>query len=158
MSFKKSSVYGVLSMASFLLGILPLSLEAQAAVGATACPIEFKKAALCAELVWTVAPKKTEMPTEKDKAEFTLRVFQKAKKGTTLKPGDTLTAKLFMPSMGHGSMPTQVEEMRDEQGNVMLGSFRVKDVYFSMPGKWEIRLDLKRGEKLIDRAVSPYSL
>lgn len=127
---------------------------AQAATENPPCSIPFKKVALCGELMWTIAPKKSEMPTEKDKAEFTLRLFQEGNK-SAFQAGDTLSAKLFMPSMGHGSLPTHVEE---ESGSKGVRNFRVKDVYFSMPGKWEIRLDLKRGEKLLDRAVVPYSL
>lgn len=128
-----------------------------------ACPIQFKKTGLCAELTWTILPKKVEMPTENDKAEFTLQVFKNPRlpvgsSGAQEPLAQDLAVKLFMPSMGHGSLPTQVEAEVDEKGHKISGKFRVKDVYFSMPGKWEIRLELKKAAAVLDRAAVPYTL
>jgi hypothetical protein len=55
---------------------------------------------------------------------------------------DSIEVVLWMPSMGHGSAPTQVERQLDAQGNVVPGVFRVRNVYFSMGGLWEIRVGL----------------
>jgi hypothetical protein len=124
----------------------------------TDCPILFKKTGNCGELVWSVPPKKVEMPTEKDKAEFTLRLFQKGTSAPLLTAESKLRVKLFMPSMGHGSLPTHVEAALDEKGQPIVGKYLVKDVYFSMPGKWEIRFELSSGDRILDQAAMPYSL
>lgn len=53
---------------------------------------------------------------------------------------------LWMPSMGHGSSPTTVEQ-------VDTGSFRAKNVFFIMPGEWEIKFQIKEGNTVQDEAV-----
>lgn len=53
---------------------------------------------------------------------------------------------LWMPSMGHGSRPTTVTRMSENQ-------FQVSDVAFIMPGEWEIRIQLKENNQVIDEVV-----
>lgn len=55
---------------------------------------------------------------------------------------DTLQVILWMPSMGHGSAPTQIDKLLDDKGQIVLGSYQVKNVFFVMPGDWEIRFVL----------------
>lgn len=50
---------------------------------------------------------------------------------------------LFMPSMGHGSSPTRLERLFDDKGNPMLGGYRASRIYFTMGGKWEVRITVK---------------
>ena len=57
---------------------------------------------------------------------------------------------LWMPSMGHGSSPTTVTELDT-------GTYRVSDVYFIMPGNWEIKFQLKTSETVDDEAVVPFT-
>ena len=54
----------------------------------------------------------------------------------TLEESDLVEAKLWMPSMNHGSSPIKV---------VRLGAqmVRLESVYFIMPGDWELRLVIK---------------
>lgn len=52
---------------------------------------------------------------------------------------------LWMPGMGHGSTPTQTTRMD-------LGTYRVSQVYFVMPGEWEIRFQVKNGSEVVDAA------
>lgn len=54
---------------------------------------------------------------------------------------------LWMPSMGHGSSPTKVEQ-------IDIGSYRAKNVFFIMPGEWELRFQLKEGSTVKDEAVA----
>ncbi len=49
---------------------------------------------------------------------------------------DDVSVLLWMPSMGHGSAPVKLDKLGPAQ-------FRVTNVYFIMPGDWEIRLSLK---------------
>lgn len=53
---------------------------------------------------------------------------------------------LWMPSMGHGSSPTVVEQ-------VDTGSYRAKNVFFIMPGEWELKFQVKEGSTVQDEAV-----
>ncbi len=53
---------------------------------------------------------------------------------------------LWMGSMGHGSTPTTVQR-------IDVGSFRTSNVFFIMPGEWQIKFQLKEGETIKDEAV-----
>ncbi len=55
---------------------------------------------------------------------------------------DNIEVVLWMPSMGHGSAPTQVERAVDGSGNILPGVFNVRNVYFIMGGEWEVRVSL----------------
>lgn len=55
---------------------------------------------------------------------------------------DNVEVVLWMPSMGHGSAPTQVERILDANGNILPGVFNVRSVYFIMGGDWEVRVTL----------------
>jgi hypothetical protein len=46
------------------------------------------------------------------------------------------SVELWMPSMGHGSSPTQVELLEKN-------CFAVSELDFFMPGKWEVRADFE---------------
>jgi hypothetical protein len=100
-----------------------------------------------------------ELPTEKDAAEFVLTF----KKGTSASVtpistplAESVYVKLFMPSMGHGSHPTQVVPVQ-EKGKVVPGQYRVKNVLFSMPGDWLIQVQLKKGDQVVDQADLPFN-
>lgn len=53
---------------------------------------------------------------------------------------------LWMPSMGHGSTPTRTEQ-------IDTGSFRISEVFFVMPGEWEMRFQLTSEGTVHDEAV-----
>ncbi len=55
---------------------------------------------------------------------------------------DNVDVVLWMPSMGHGSAPTQVERAIDANGNILTGVFNVRNVFFIMGGEWEVRVTL----------------
>lgn len=50
---------------------------------------------------------------------------------------------LWMPSMGHGSTPTQTTRLD-------VGTYRTSQVYFVMPGEWDIRFQVKNGSEVVD--------
>ncbi len=50
--------------------------------------------------------------------------------------------ELYMPMMGHGSSPTQIDRVIDDKGNPVLGAYQVTGMYFTMPGDWEVRATL----------------
>lgn len=53
---------------------------------------------------------------------------------------------LWMPSMGHGSTPTSVQR-------VDVGSYRATNVFFIMPGEWELKFQLKDANKVHDEVA-----
>jgi hypothetical protein len=60
----------------------------------------------------------------------------------------SVEVRLWMPSMGHGASPVRVQR-------IDVGTYQVDDVYFSMAGDWEIQIDLKNGNEVIDAAKIP---
>lgn len=67
-------------------------------------------------------------------------------------PGDAVEVVLWMPHMGggHGSDPVTVEP-------VDVGTYRLRRVFFSMPGLWEIRVLVKSGGNTIDQLHLPFT-
>jgi len=68
-----------------------------------------------------------------------------------LKPGEELFSELWMPSMGHGSSPFTMRSTGPT-------SWEFTDVYFIMPGEWEVVLKIKRGGQAIDEIRLDYRL
>lgn len=58
---------------------------------------------------------------------------------------------LWMPDMGHGSIPVRIER-------VDVGTYRVSHVLFVMAGKWEIHVQLKDGNAIRGEATFPHTL
>lgn len=58
----------------------------------------------------------------------------------------TFFVMLWMPSMGHGSVPVKIKKIAD-------GEYEISDVQFIMPGKWEIKFQLKDGNQVFDETV-----
>lgn len=98
-----------------------------------------------------IYPEKTEKPTETcayvfQSSQTCLSVEWKASPSST-EPGElsvtltpapslSLSALLWMPSMGHGSAPVQVTQLD-------AGIYKITKMYFIMPGDWDVRLFLK---------------
>lgn len=79
-----------------------------------------------------------------DGTESILRVeFMKAVDHSPADVTADLEVELWMPDMGHGSAPTAVQRVVDDRGQVRAGVFRVSNVYFLMPGLWDVRVSLK---------------
>ncbi len=68
-----------------------------------------------------------------------------------LDSGEELFAELWMPSMGHGSSPFTVRALGPT-------SWEFSDVYFIMPGNWEVVLKIKSGGQAIDEIRLDYRL
>ena len=58
---------------------------------------------------------------------------------------------LWMPSMGHGSSPVKIQKVAD-------GEYDVTNVNFIMGGKWDLRIQLKEGNQVVDEVVVPLSI
>lgn len=55
---------------------------------------------------------------------------------------DQLKVTLLMPSMHHGSAPTEIKPVLGENGSPLMGVYRVSHVYFVMEGQWRINVSL----------------
>jgi len=77
-----------------------------------------------------------QMPTEEDFGSFLLKIGRVNKADGSPIPADApgeFKILLWMPSMGHGSTPVVLER-------VDVGTYRASQVFFTMPGDWEIRV------------------
>lgn len=86
------------------------------------------------------------IPTETEEGSFFVSIYEKENPGAPLSPNLAVEVVLWMPDMGHGSSPVRIEK-------VSFSRFRVLDVFFIMPGIWEIRFKLKDGADVIGTAV-----
>jgi hypothetical protein len=86
--------------------------------------------------------------------KFILRTWNK-NSGTINGPYQDLPADFFsylwMPAMGHGSVPFKFKK-------IATGEYEVSNVYFIMGGDWQLHLQLKNGSQVIDEVVVIYSL
>lgn len=63
----------------------------------------------------------------------------------------TLTPFIWMESMGHGSSPIIVTKLGD-------GIYELSEIYFTMPGDWQLHLQLKKNNALVEDVVINYNL
>lgn len=106
------------------------------------CDLQFAQSHLCASLTWTQGP------VSPNESEFILKFWNEqnsSENGPYIDPVETLSVILWMPSMGHGSSPVTIEKIE-------MGVYRVRRVYFIMPGEWEVRAFLKTNNSLVDQA------
>lgn len=109
----------------------------------TICQIFLSKAQICLHIQWL------QKPNSQTQAYFLLRFTQ----GKTNQPipldvfqnlAQNLKIILWMPSMGHGSVPVIIKKNSDNS------FLTVERVYFIMPGDWEVRFQLKENENIVD--------
>lgn len=60
-------------------------------------------------------------------------------------------AYIWMKSMGHGSSPIVIKDL----GN---GVYELSEIYFTMPGDWQLHLTLKNGNSVIEDIEYAYEL
>ena len=71
--------------------------------------------------------------------------------GVPVSPELELKVMLWMPDMGHGSFPVDVVEI-DE------GVFEAKEIFFTMPGYWDIHFQLTQREEVLEEVKWPLNL
>lgn len=104
------------------------------------CQVSFTNSRLCLTWFWEKKPTSTEMGSLVFK---TYRLNSLDQTAIEVDLTTTPQVVLWMPSMGHGSTPTQAVRV-DE------GTYRASNVFFIMPGDWEIRFLVKNGSEVID--------
>jgi hypothetical protein len=90
------------------------------------CSLESRSLDICLQLKWL------EMPTEDDYGSFELKAFKGPDYTLEIPaPLEQLKVILWMPSMNHGSSPVTIT-------NYSNAHFLIEDVFFIMPGDWDI--------------------
>lgn len=96
------------------------------------CALALQKINQCVSLTWIQASTDSQMG-----------IFN-------LEFSEALTAEvkavLWMPSMGHGSRPTTVTRLSETR-------FQISNVAFIMPGEWEIRIQVKENNQVVDEVA-----
>lgn len=111
------------------------------------CALEFTKTGHCASIEWT------REPSGEETGSFVLRFWDAAtgtEHGPYVAPAPGVAAKLWMPSMGHGSSPIMVTPASGAGPGA--GVYEATGVFFVMPGKWELWVELRSGRDVLDRA------
>lgn len=110
---------------------------------AAACSIKFTTSGNCISWKWE------QMPTSSVPGSLSFKIYRQNafdNSAVLLDPDYMPTVVLWMPGMGHGSSPTQVQQLD-------VGTYMANSVFFVMPGKWEIKFQIKNGSALVDEAV-----
>lgn len=108
----------------------------------------FKISGLCASFTWK------KFPQGKEFGEMIVKVWRPNAVDGSMVLQDvqgTVDVELFMPDMGHGSSPVQVERQD-------VGTFSVSRVYFTMSGNWLIKVEIKQGNVIRDEADIPVTI
>lgn len=107
------------------------------------CSLYLSKSEICLHIQWL------QNPNSLNNSSFVL-TFTQGKTSTAVssevfeKLYTNLKIILWMPSMGHGSVPVIIKKNADAL------SLTVERVYFIMPGDWDIRFQIKENESIID--------
>jgi hypothetical protein len=104
--------------------------------------LKFESQNFHAHLTWLQGPKG-------DASESEMQVeWHDATTHAIAEPTFEFTVELMMPSMGHGSSPVRIERALDSSGQPILGTFNVSEMYFTMPGAWDVEVKIKDSKGL----------
>jgi len=97
--------------------------------------LEFAGGAYVSQVTWVQGPQV--------RSESSLHMQWKsgADGAPTELPGD-FKVVLWMPGMGHGSRPTQIQQSTDSNGQPQVGAYDVTSIFFIMGGKWDVNVTL----------------
>ncbi len=122
---------------------------------AGACPIDFPKAGFCASLEWKSSLRANQL------LSVGLKFWKKtggSPVGPFATPPKIPFLLLWMKSMNHGSSPVTLTPKTDANGAALPGQYESKNVFFVMPGPWEVHVQLKDGSTVVEEAVVPVKI
>lgn len=105
------------------------------------CTVRFNVSGHCLSWKWEKKPTASESGTLVFKT-YRPNLFD----GTPVQVDADVALILWMPSMGHGSAPTTVSRLD-------VGTYRADEVYFIMPGEWDLRFQIISENAVKDEAV-----
>lgn len=109
------------------------------------CQFNFATEELCLRVVWET------IPNESQVGSLRLTFSDPSNGERLLDPRHAPLVFLWMPSMGHGSSPVTMERLGP-------GVYQARDVFFIMPGIWEIRYQLKEGSTVIEEVIETVTI
>ncbi|MFN7729501.1 MAG: hypothetical protein ACK5P7_10130 [Bdellovibrio sp.] len=105
------------------------------------CRLKFESQSLCLGWTWETIGNTTQY------GSFILQMAQPTGGALILKDAlADLKVVLWMPSMGHGSVPVQIEKLS-------VGLYRIKNIFFIMPGEWDVHFQLFENGIKVDEAT-----
>ncbi|MDR3608563.1 MAG: hypothetical protein P4M08_14465 [Oligoflexia bacterium] len=135
---KKLIYSSILLLLSFSVCAAPSSTEQASTVPGSTMLIfsQDPRTTLNADCVWTQKPSVD--------SGATLQIqWMNAANHAAVDPAGSFDVSLFMPSMpSMYNAPTQLERVVDNQGNPVLGKYLVRNIYFMMVGRWDVRITL----------------
>jgi hypothetical protein len=116
------------------------------------CDFRFTKTNQCANLEWVKHP---DLRQRKD-GSFLFRLWEGSEpnsNGVFTDPGYELRMYLFMKSMGHGAGDDiEVASLASATGTVLAGEYTTSNVFPIMRGDWQVHVELKRENRVVDSA------
>lgn len=104
------------------------------------CKLYFSTENLCLSVSWKT------IPTSDNTGSMTLTFYEKGDPDRIISPVNEPHLFLWMPSMGHGSSPVVMNLVSD-------GVYLASEIFFIMPGQWEMRYQLKNGSKIVEQVI-----
>jgi hypothetical protein len=108
------------------------------------CEFYFETENLCLKPAWDI------MPTENTFGSMTL-TFTDKNISRPISPRNMPFIQLWMPSMGHGSSPVTVTLIKE-------GIYKAEDIFFIMPGPWDIKYQLKNDSDVIEEMIQKLTI
>jgi hypothetical protein len=112
------------------------------------CLLQFKNSSICIDWKWE------KMPTESEMGTFYFKTYRKNivdGSAVLVDQSSVPQVVLWMPSMNHGSSPVFTSQEDT-------GTYRAKNVFFIMPGEWEIKFQIKEGNQVVDEAIATLTI
>ena len=109
------------------------------------CGILFSTEDICLRTEWV------QKPSESTFGEMNLIFIDPIDQTRFLDPTNEPFIVLWMPSMAHGSSPVKVER-------IDVGRYRVSEIFFTMPGPWDIRYQLKDGSNVVEEKIQKITI
>lgn len=104
------------------------------------CELQLRTENLCVNYQWEL------MPTDSAVGSMIVTFSGPDAPAVLITPQNEPFLELWMPSMGHGSSPVSVEFIET-------GKFRFNDVFFIMPGPWDMRFQLLDNATVADQVI-----
>ncbi len=109
------------------------------------CGLVFSSEDLCLQTKWI------DLPSESNFGSMELSFTDKNDAARFIDPIHPPHIILWMSSMGHGSSPVTIER-------VDIGRYKATDIFFIMPGPWDIRYQLKRGDDVVEEQIQQITI
>ena len=116
-----------------------LFLAISLSVPAQAADLVFPASGLAADVEWVAGP------TVGDESVLKI-AWTDARSGERVDPA-SFRVSLWMPHHGHGSSPTRIEQISS-------GVYRVREMYFTMDGEWEVRIRIKKADSSEEKVLT----